>query len=351
MKSFLKTLLFPFAILYDAVTKIRNFLFDKGIFKVYEPPVFSIGVGNLSVGGTGKTPFISYLIKTFPDKKIAILSRGYGRKTKGYIEVNQEATTDTVGDEILMLYQRHESTAKFFVSENRKLGIENILLKYPETDLILFDDIYQHRKVKPAFLVLLSTFDKPFFKDFLLPMGRLREARSGAKRADAVIITKAQSLHEERLVTTFLKQVKKYGQSENSLFFNKQVFAKLKNDFGKALETDENVKLISGIANNHSFEVEVTKYQKVIEKHFYPDHHSYTRKNLDDAFKLMPNAPLVTTEKDYVKLKYLLTEKEKEQVYVLKLESAFIKREDEFLRNIKTSFKSFQEQKGSLNNG
>ncbi|WP_341225245.1 tetraacyldisaccharide 4'-kinase [uncultured Arcticibacterium sp.] len=351
MKSFLQTLLFPFAILYDAVTKIRNFLFDKGIFKVYEPPVFSVGVGNLSVGGTGKTPFISYLIKAFPDKKIAVLSRGYGRKSKGYLEVNSEATTETVGDEILMLYQRHESTAKFFVSENRKLGIENILLKYPETELILFDDIYQHRKVKPSFLVLLSTFEKPFFKDYLLPMGRLREARSGAKRADAVIITKAQSLPNAKIAAHFIAEINKYGQSEETLFFSKQEFALPLNNFGEELRNGENVKLTSGIANNASFEKEVNKNWKSLETHFYPDHHAYTRKNIEEAFRQMPKLPLVTTEKDYVKLKYLLTENEKKQVYVLKLDSAFISKEAEFLRNLKTVFKSFEEQKGSLNNG
>lgn len=343
--------MFPFAVLYDAVTTIRNFLFDKGIFKVYKPPVFSIGVGNLSVGGTGKTPFISYLIKAFSKKKIAVLSRGYGRKSKGYLEVNQNATTELVGDEILMLYQRHENAAKFFVSENRKLGIKNILLKYPDTDLILFDDIYQHRKVKPAFLVLLSTFNKPFFKDYLLPMGRLREARSGAKRADAVIITKAQSLQNTKVPSIFIDEICKYGQSSESLFFSKQEFLVPLNSFGEKLRDGENVKLISGIANNASFEKQVSKNWKILKKHFYPDHHAYTRINLDMALKEMPKLPLLTTEKDYVKLKYLLTENEKKQVYVLKLDSAFISKEAEFLRNLKTVFKSFEEQKGSLNNG
>src|SRR5690606_25911071 len=131
-------------------------------------------VGNLAVGGTGKTPMTAYLVTFFSDKKIAVVSRGYGRKTKGYREVRASDTASTVGDEIKMLFDKYAGSARFFVAEDRVAGLNSLLLDFPDVEVLLFDDVFQHRAVKPYVQVVLSAAERPFFRDFLLPAGRLR---------------------------------------------------------------------------------------------------------------------------------------------------------------------------------
>jgi tetraacyldisaccharide 4'-kinase len=347
LKRFLTIFLFPFAIIYDIITRCRNLFYDFGIFKSYEIPVFSIGVGNLSAGGTGKTPFISYLINQFENKQIAVLSRGYGRKTTGYLEVNENSSPTTVGDEIFMLFEKHKSRAKFFVCENRKIGVQNLLEKYPEIDVILLDDAYQHRGVKPLFQVLLSRFDKPFFEDYLIPFGRLREARKGANRSDVIICTKTQdfSLDKEMF---FKNGVSNYKKNGTPVFFTYQLFDGPSNMFGETIKIGGNVKVLSALADNDLFVNQISKDFKVVKAHLFPDHFAYKSAEL---MELIGKEPIITSEKDFVKIKNLLAEEILKWFYVQKLEIRFEKEEDEFLTSIKKQFKRFQEKKGSLNIG
>jgi tetraacyldisaccharide 4'-kinase len=183
-------LLFPFSILYGWITSIRNFLFDKGIFKSYSFDIPIIAVGNLSVGGTGKTPQIEYLIRLLsPNYKIAILSRGYKRKSKGFVLADPTSNAEILGDEPFQIYQKFPNTI-VAVDADRKNGIENLLVLNEKPDVILLDDAFQHRKVKAGFYILLTGYDDLFYSDFILPAGNLRESRSGAKRANVIIITK-----------------------------------------------------------------------------------------------------------------------------------------------------------------
>ena len=185
----LRFILFPFAILYDLVTRIRNFFFNTGIFyqTSFKTPV--IVVGNLSVGGTGKTPQIEYLIRLLKNNfKTAVLSRGYKRETKGFVLLNENHVAIDVGDEPLQYFQKF-GNIDVAVCANRVKGITN-LIKSNIPEVILLDDAFQHRKVKGSFYILLTKFDDLFMDDFLLPMGRLRESREGAKRADIILVTK-----------------------------------------------------------------------------------------------------------------------------------------------------------------
>ena len=194
----LRFILFPFAILYDFVTRIRNFFFNTGIFHQtsFKTPV--IVVGNLSVGGTGKTPQIEYLIRLLKNNfKTAVLSRGYKRETKGFVLLNENHVAIDVGDEPLQYFQKFKNI-DVAVCANRVKGITN-LIKSNTPEVILLDDAFQHRKVKGSFYILLTKFDDLFMDDFLLPMGRLRESREGAKRADVILVTKCPERFNKRI--------------------------------------------------------------------------------------------------------------------------------------------------------
>ena len=181
--NLLRKLLFPFAILYGLITSIRNFLFDKDILKSYSFDLPVIAVGNLSVGGTGKTPQIEYLIRLLSDKyKIATLSRGYKRKSKGFILAEANANAATLGDEPFQFFQKFPSI-QVAVDADRKNGIEQLLLQTEKPEIILLDDAFQHRKVKAGFYILLTSYGDLYSDDFMLPTGNLRESRSGAARA------------------------------------------------------------------------------------------------------------------------------------------------------------------------
>jgi len=194
--QFLRKLLFPFSIIYDGVTTVRNLFFDSGVFGSKSYPLPIIAVGNLSVGGTGKSPMIEYLIRLLQDDhKIATLSRGYRRKSEGFVLADKSTTAADLGDEPMQFYNKFP-TIFVAVDANRQNGIAQLLQK-ANPDVILLDDAYQHRKVTAGFYVLLTKYNDLYADDLLLPAGNLREAKRGAKRANAIIITKCpQSLSD-----------------------------------------------------------------------------------------------------------------------------------------------------------
>src|SRR6187431_243810 len=179
----LRKILFPFAVLYGFITGIRNFLFDKGILKSYSFDLPIIAVGNLSVGGTGKTPQIEYLIRLLSDKyKVATLSRGYKRKSEGFVFANENSNALELGDEPFQFYQKFKHIL-VAVDADRKNGIEQLLSSSIKPEVILLDDAYQHRKVKAGFYIMLTAYGDLFCDDYMLPAGNLRETRSGVQRA------------------------------------------------------------------------------------------------------------------------------------------------------------------------
>lgn len=293
--------------MYGLITYIRNKFFDYGILKQQSHSVKVISVGNLRVGGTGKTPFVEYLIKTLsPHFNLAILSRGYGRKTKGYIKLNSQHSALQVGDEPLLLYKRNPNTF-VAVSEDRNKGVENILKDTPNTNLIILDDAYQHRYINRDINILLTEYNRPFFKDRVIPFGRLREYRRGFRRADYIVITKCPPLTQNEK-QTFVNSLKPLPQQK--IFFSNIVYKAPYHIADKTKQVNlSNYKVIlfTGIANNKHIVEHLNSITQVINTITFPDHHNFSSKDKDDIKRLytthsQSQTILLTTEKDAMRL-------------------------------------------------
>ena len=296
----LKYLLLPFSWLYLLVTSIRNELYDIGLFESYTFDVKVICVGNLSVGGTGKSPMIEYLIKSYKNEyHIAVLSRGYKRKTKGFVEVQSNMTADEVGDEPLQFKRKFESI-HVFVDADRKNGIEQIQKQYPNINLVLLDDAFQHRRVNADINILLTTYNKPFYMDSVLPFGRLRESRKGKQRADVIILTKCPNTLSEDEKSKIISKIKPKPNQQvlfSNIKYSDQVYSQKKHlDF-----TDfDNFYLITGIANPKPLLNHLKLHHKSFEHLNFNDHHQFTSKEIN-YFKSL-SKPILTTEKDFTRL-------------------------------------------------
>lgn len=306
MIGILRFFLFPFSFIYGFVLQLRNFFYDKNLFSSYKIPIPSIVVGNLSTGGTGKTPHTAYLINLLSgNRKIAILSRGYGRKTHGFIEVNASHSFQDVGDEPLQFFLSFGEKINVFVCENRKIGVEKILKNYPNTEVLLLDDAFQHRRVNAGFSILLSEFKKPFFKDFVLPTGNLREFRKGKKRSDCCIYTKCS-----KEISNIQKQ--DYSQKFDPQLVKNSYFSHI--DYGAFSPLSpvqasdiKNILLVCGIANPRPLERHLEENYH-LEKIFFSDHHAFNQRDLEHIHKKFDNFAqeskiILTTEKDMVRLK------------------------------------------------
>lgn len=299
----LKILLYPFALIYALVVRLRNHLYNIGYKKEISFQVMTLGVGNLVMGGTGKTPMVEYLIRLLKDQfKIAVLSRGYGRKSVGIKLLTQSDTVRQVGDEPMQVFRKFGDSVTVAVGEDRLMAIPQILHERPETDLIILDDVYQHRKVKPALNLLLTTHDSPFYFDFIFPVGWLREPRRGARRADAVIVTKCPSNITTDAMAAMRAAIAKYSHAPvyfTALQYDEPVA------FGQAQNITGPVVLVSAIANNYLFKNYCGQRFDIVKHFAFEDHHFCTEVELKEitAFAKSKNACVVTTEKDMVKLK------------------------------------------------
>lgn len=301
--KYLRLLLFPFGFLYGIVTAMRNLLYDWGIKKTYVIPVKSICVGNLSVGGTGKTPHVAYLAALLQDEyKVQILSRGYGRKTRGFILLNEHSTSETVGDEPLFYY-RNFPNVTVAVCESRKEGIEK-LLQIAKPDVILLDDAFQHRAVKAGFNILLTDYSHPYYSDWMLPAGNLREWTFGKKRADVVVVTKCPENIDEKVK---LQMQQKLGFDNSSVYFSGIRYGALLPFHASAETNFSNILLVTGIANPAPLEKHLqTRFQ--VELMRFPDHHAFTLEDIQKVHKKFDtfaseNKAIVTTEKDFMRLR------------------------------------------------
>lgn len=303
----LRFILFPFTLIYDFVTRIRNYCYDFGLFKSVHFDIPIIAVGNLSVGGTGKTPLIEYLIRSLQHKyKIAILSRGYKRKTKGFIFLDHTHTSEDVGDEPLQFFKKFEKI-NVAVDENRVNGIQKLQQKEP-MDIILLDDAFQHRKVKASCYILLTKYEDLYTDDFVLPTGNLRESKNGAKRAHIIIVTKCPLA-----LTSEKKQevIRKLNvSSEQHVFFsNISYHKKTSGKFNIPTEalSDYEILLLTGIANPTPLVSFLKEKGSKVHHLKYSDHHHFTKKEIDfitakfDALTSKKKI-LLTTEKDYTRI-------------------------------------------------
>lgn len=329
--NLLRKILFPFAILYGFITSIRNFLFDKGILKSYSFDVPIIAVGNLSVGGTGKTPQIEYLIRLLsPKYKVATLSRGYKRQSKGFVLANSNSNAEILGDEPFQFYTKFKNIL-VAVDVNRKNGIEQLLSQPINPEVILLDDAFQHRKVKAGFYILLTSYGDLYSDDFMLPTGNLRESRNGAKRANLVVVTKCPatlSLEEQNKIAAKLKL-----ESNQELYFSFIDYDELVYSEDKTMKVSEikNVDklLLAGIAKPNPFFAYLQSEND--EKLVFPDHHHFTENDINDIKNKSQNKIIITTEKDFVRLKGRLPN---EQLFYLPIRSSFLSASDNFDKTI-----------------
>ena len=327
----LRKLLFPFAILYGLVTSIRNFLFDTGIRKSYSFDIPVIAVGNLSVGGTGKTPQIEYLIRLLSDKyKIATLSRGYKRQSRGFILAKAGTNTKILGDEPFQFFQKFPSI-QVAVDADRKNGIEQLLSQSVRPEVILLDDAFQHRKVKAGFYILLTSYVDLYSDDFVLPTGNLRESRSGAKRADIIIVTKCPfdlSLDEQDNIKKRLKVAVNQELYFTFIAYDDFIYAENRKITVNEIQSATKL-LVAGIAKPESFFAYLQGSNDVCLS--FPDHHNFTDKDILEIKKLAQNNSIITTEKDYVRLKGSLPS---EQLFYLPIQSSFVSGSENFDKTI-----------------
>jgi tetraacyldisaccharide 4'-kinase len=319
--NLLRKLLFPFAILYGLITSIRNFLFDKGILKSYSFDLPVIAVGNLSVGGTGKTPQIEYLIRLLSDKyKIATLSRGYKRQSEGFILADANSNAALLGDEPFQFYQKFKNI-KVAVDANRKNGIEQLLSQSDKPEVILLDDAFQHRKVKAGFYILLTSYGDLYSDDWMLPTGNLRESQSGADRANVIIVTKCPfNLAPEE--QNMIKKRLKVGVNQE-LYFTFIAYEEFIYGEGRKINVNEIQStaklLVAGIAKPEPFFAYLQNSNDVCLS--FPDHHNFTDKDILEIKNSAQNNIIITTEKDYVRLKGSLPN---EQLFYLPIQSSFV---------------------------
>ena len=329
--NLLRKILFPFAILYGFITGIRNFLFDKGILKSYFFDIPIIAVGNLSVGGTGKTPQIEYLIRLLsPKYKVATLSRGYKRKSEGFVLADSNSNAEIIGDEPFQFYKKF-STIQVAVDANRKNGIDQLLSQNIKPEVILLDDAFQHRKVKAGFYILLTSYGDLYSDDFMLPTGNLREIRSGAKRANLIIVTKCPptlSLDEQNKIKTKLNLDLKQELYFSYIDYDNSIYSENESVAVSEIKNSEKL-LLAGIAKPEPFfEHLKSKNEECLT---FSDHHHFSEKDILEIENKANNKIIITTEKDFVRLKGSLS---KEQLFYLPIRSSFISRSEKFDKTI-----------------
>lgn len=296
-------LLFPFSVVFDVITRVRNRLYDTGAKPIAKFDIPVIGVGNLSVGGTGKSPMIEYLIRLLsPEFKVATLSRGYGRKTRGIRIAKVGDNAATIGDEPLQFYSKFRDKAVVAVGEERALAIPYILQECPDRNVILMDDAFQHRRVQPSFQILLTDHNNLFVKDYLLPAGRLRESRIGAARANVIVVTKCPALLSDDEMIKIESSIRKY--TKRAVFFTKICYGTALPVTPLAPYKVEKVILVSGLANPAPLEDYIRRHYQVIQHFAFADHHMYSQKDMNDICQvaLKAGAVVLTTEKDVVKM-------------------------------------------------
>lgn len=313
MNHFLTILLLPFSWLYAAVLAARNWLYDRGWKRSVafaEVPV--IGVGNLRVGGTGKTPHVAWLVAWLQARgqKPALLSRGYGRRTRGYHLATALDSAATVGDEPWQQFGQFGGAVPVAVSENRAAGIRQLLAEVPAVTAVVLDDAYQHRRVQPALNILLTEQQRPFYTDHVLPAGRLRESRAGAARADAVIITKCAPDLSAAARATITAQVRRYARPEVPVLFSGYDYGPLVPVPGTAARQlaapagGSEVVLLTGIAQPGPLLAHLAVAGcRVVYHARYSDHHAFTPAEIAAlAAQCQPGQCVLTTQKDAARL-------------------------------------------------
>lgn len=313
--------LFPISLVYGLVISFRNVLFNTGVFKQKHFDIPLIGVGNLSVGGTGKSILVDYLLNLLEDKrKLAVLSRGYGRKTSGFLIANENIGPEQIGDEPYQFHIKYQKVT-VAVSERRVLGIERLLVN--GIDCVVLDDVFQHRWVKPGLMILTTTYQRPYFEDYLLPAGNLREYRRGSSRSDIIMVTKCPNHLTEDQIHRF-KHNLALSKSQK-VYFSTLSYANLVYNYDgeqRSLEAlkNQNLLLVTGIAEPRPL-VDFMLSQQLRFKHLrFRDHHHYKRSDFEILD--LTTYIILTTQKDFYKLHDVL---ESPKIYYLSVDIKFLR--------------------------
>ncbi len=341
---------YPFSIIYGFITAIRNFLFNTKIINSHEFQIPVICVGNLVVGGTGKTPHTEYLVNLLrKDFRVAVLSRGYKRKTHGFFFADENSRVTDIGDEPLQIYRKFPDVT-VAVDRNRVHGVETILEKKPDTAVIILDDGYQHRSITPGFSILLSDFGRLMIRDHLLPYGNLRESARNMSRADVILITKSPeniSPIQRRIIVKEVNKAPYQNLYFTSLSYLKPVpvFDDCKNQLiNPLMKTDDNesgIVLVTGIANPQPMIDHLSKTDREIVHLSFNDHHIYTEKDIEKIAEAWDNLKspakyVITTEKDAIRLREFtnIAEPFRSSFYYIAVEIYFLNDDKEEFDNL-----------------
>lgn len=343
LRSF-RILLFPFSLLYGLIITIRNWLYDKTILRSVSFNLPVICVGNLVLGGTGKSPMVEYLISLLHNKfLIATLSRGYKRKTKGYALANEATTALDIGDEPMQFLTKFPQVS-IAVGEERIVAIPQLLHDKPETQVIILDDAFQHRAIKPGLNILLTECDNLFNNDFFFPTGDLRDQKKSAKRAEIIIVTKCPaniSADEKKRIIDQLSQHKTQHIFFTTIQYQKPYHIISKTQ--KPFSVNDEILLVYGIANPQSLKQYISEIIAGYEEISYSDHHIFSIDDLKDIRKKFAkiktaNKFILTTEKDAVRLIKFKEELKDLSLYVLPVQHKFLFNEAEIFNKLIVDF-------------
>ena len=342
MLKLLRYLLFPFSLIFALILWLRNWLFNKKVLRTIEFSIPIIGVGNLSVGGTGKTPMVEYLVQHFTKRPTAILSRGYKRRSKGFIIADENSTAVEIGDEPMQMHLKFPDL-KVCVCEDRVFAIPDLLTVHPDVQIVVMDDAYQHRYLKPGLQILLTCYGDLYVNDWYLPTGNLRDLKSSSKRADIVIVTKCPPKMNKKLqleISTLLNLEERQKLFFSTIHYNKPyLIGNQGNEID--LNSEMEVLLVTGIAKVDSLEKylaeEVTKihYMKFSDHHFFKENDIGRIKIKYNSINAL-NKVILTTEKDATRLQ-IFSEKIKAlglKIYVLPIKMIFLTGEEDFLKDV-----------------
>lgn len=328
MKS-MRILLYPFAIIYGIITGIRNWLYNNKIFKSYSFPLPVIAVGNLSTGGTGKTPMTEYLIRLLGENyRLATLSRGYKRTSKGFVLGSEASGPEMLGDEPYQFYTKFPYI-RVAVDADRVNGINQLLELNPEPQVIILDDAYQHRRVKAGLYILLTAYNDLYANDYILPAGNLRESSKGARRADVIVVTKCPSNlseAEKQHITHRLKPQTGQEVYFTTIAYDDYIYSENNKLEVIAIKQQPKV-LVAGIARPEPFFNYLKTDGDILKQ--YPDHHNFTTTETKELNNL--NQLIITTEKDYMRLRGKIAA---ERLYYLPIRTKFLNRDDDFNKTI-----------------
>lgn len=324
----------PFAWLYGAVTSVRNRLFDLGLKPSTEFEVPVIAVGNLSVGGTGKTPMTEYLLRILkPVGRLAFISRGYKRGTSGFRIANSADSASSIGDEPLQVFRKYASFCVVAVAEERILAITRVMDEFPDIKTVVLDDAFQHRAVRPRLSILLTTYQHPFFDDALLPAGRLRESAKAAKRADVIVVTKCPLEISQIEMQQIANRIAAYTPAP--VFFSRLNYGAPKPIGSQDVQSSRRVILVTGIANAQPLKHQLEGAYELVRHFRFSDHHVFRLSDLEAiirSFRESKAESIFTTEKDAMRLMQPVFSHFLDAApwYFVPVEPVFIKNGEEF---------------------